>query len=61
MFVHVRCNSGINITAPIYSIEFGHTATHDAICLLLELQPEEWELFRALNIVNETVEVTEEG
>jgi hypothetical protein len=60
MFVHVRCNASLTITAPIYSVEFARSPTNDAVCLLLELQPDELDVFRALNIVNEIIEGTED-
>ena len=61
MFVHVRCNSALDITGRIHSIEFARRKGGEDVCLGIEGDAEELDFWRALNIRDETLEISEEG
>jgi hypothetical protein len=61
MFVHVPFNSQLSMTARIRCIEFARHGGGEDVCLCFESVPEMAEIWRALNIGNETVEVTTHG
>jgi hypothetical protein len=58
MFVRIPIDSAQTVVAPICRVEPAPTPTHDATCLLVLLQPHEWDLCRAAKIVDMTVSVT---
>ena len=62
MFVHFPFNPSLGMTAKIQYIEFARrTGGGEDTCLCIESEPEMNEVFRSLEIGNETLEVTESG
>ena len=61
MFVRVPFNPSLGMTARIHSIEFARRQDGEEVCLCIESKPELVEIFRGLNIGDETFEVTPEG
>ena len=61
MFVHVPFNSSLDMTAKIHSIEFARRHGGEDVCLCFESEPDALELWRGLNIGDETLEITEAG
>lgn len=59
MIVHVPLNSFVNMKARIHSIEFvrRHGGDED-VCLCLDVGPEAIKIWRALNIADETLEIS---
>lgn len=61
MFVHVPCNSSLDMTARIHSIEYARRQGGEDVCLCFESEPDALELWRGINIGDETLEITEDG
>jgi hypothetical protein len=61
MYIHVPCNSGLNISGEIHCIEFARRKDGEYLCLCLEAGQGELDFWRALNINGETVEISEEA
>ena len=62
MFVHVPLNSAIDIKARIDALEFvRQLGGTEYIGLCLKLEPDALEIWRALNIRDETIEISEEN
>ena len=62
MFVNVPFNPAVAMTARIHSIEFARRqGGGEGMCLCLESDPEALQLWRNLNINDETLEITEDG
>ena len=61
MFVHVPFNPAVAMTARIHSIEFARRqGDGEDMCLCLQAEPDALELWRDLNISDETLEITED-
>ena len=61
MFGHMPCNSSLDITARIQSIEKPRRLDADDVWLCIEEEPDEVDLLSALNVSDETLESTIEG
>ena len=62
MLVHVSGNSAFATTAPIHAIEFARRiGGYEDVCLVLQLEPELLDIWRGLNIKDETLEITANG
>ena len=62
MFLRVAFNSALDMTARIHSIEFARRrGGEDDVCLCFEAEPDLLEIWRGLNISDETFEVTPDG
>jgi hypothetical protein len=61
MFVHVPCNSALDITGKIHSIEFARRNDGEDVCLCFEGDSDELGFWRAMNITDETLEISEHG
>ena len=62
MFVNLPFNPAVAMTARIHSIEFARRQGGvEDVCLCLESKSDESELWRDLNIDDETLDVTEDG
>lgn len=61
MFIHVPWNSSIKLTARIHRIEFARRQDGEDVCLCLDLEPDELEVWRGMELCGETIEVTENG
>jgi hypothetical protein len=59
MFVHIPSNSSLNTTVQIHSISFARRiGGSEDVCLCVKSDPELSDLLRALNIGDETFEIT---
>jgi hypothetical protein len=61
MFVHIPFNSSVARTAQIHCVEFARRQGREDVCLCVESEPELAELFRDLNIGDQTFEITADG
>lgn len=61
MFVRITCNSALGLTARIHSIELVRRTNGEDVCLCIQSEPKQHELFRSLNIADQTVEVVLEA
>jgi hypothetical protein len=62
MFIRVPFNSSFAVTAQIHSIEFARRrGGGEDICLCIASKPQLAEIFRGLDLRNETFEVTVDG
>ncbi len=62
MHVHIPFDSGITMTARIDTIEFARrTVGGEDICLCFKLDPEMLEIWRGLNLQDETLDITTDG
>jgi hypothetical protein len=61
MFVPVPFNSSLEMTARIHSIEFARRSGGEDVCLCIESEPDALDLWRGLNIGDETFEITTDG
>jgi hypothetical protein len=59
MFARVPSNALLDMTARIHSIEFARRHSDEDVCLCFEFEPHALELWRGLNIRDETLEITE--
>lgn len=60
MVVHVPLNSIVNMTARIHSIEFVRRHGGEDVCLCLDVGREFIQVWRVLNIADETLEISED-
>ena len=62
MFVHIPCNSALDLTAKIDSIEFARrVGGAEDVCLCFKAEPELGDLMQSLNLNNQVFEVNEAG
>jgi hypothetical protein len=61
MFIQFPWNSSITLTARIHRIEFARWQDGEDVCLCLDLEPDELEVWRGMELCGETIEVTENG
>jgi hypothetical protein len=61
MYVHVPCNSALDITGQIHCIEFARRKDGEDVCLCLAGDPDELDFWRTMNISDETLEISETG
>ena len=61
MFVHIPCNSSLDITARIHSIETIRRHDVEDVRLCIKSEPDKMDFLTAFNIKNETIEVSAEG
>jgi hypothetical protein len=61
MFVHFPCNSALDITGKIDCIEFARRKDGEDVCLCFEGEPEELDFWRAMNISDQTLEISDHG
>ena len=57
MFAHIPCNSSLDITARIHSLE----KNGEDVWLCIQSEPDGMDFLSAFNIKNETIEVSTEG
>jgi hypothetical protein len=62
MFIRVPCNTLLDMTARIHSIEFARRqGGSEDVCLCIESEPELLAILRGLNIGDETFDITKDG
>ena len=61
MFIHIPCNSSLDITARIDSVETALRQNSEEVCLCIKSEPDDPGLLSGFNIRNETIEVSTQG
>ena len=61
MFVHIPCNSSLDITARIQSIETALRQGAEDVCLCIQSDDDEADFLSGFNIRDEVIEVSTEG